>query len=130
MRVASGLPSTRGQRDKGLGRSNASHSLNPSTTERIWIVPGPIAGMPAMPGWALPAWYNVYGNRNNWEFIASRLKSSLAGRGHCLWLKSSDRTGSNYEVDQEAALRQLRDASNGLWATVHRRRSQPWEFPI
>jgi len=80
MRVASGLPSTRGQRDKGVGRSNASHSSNPSTIDRSWIFPGPIAGMPAMARCALPAWYNVYRSRNNSEPIASGSQApSLVG---------------------------------------------------
>jgi hypothetical protein len=82
-------PLYRGQRDKGLGKSNASHSSNPSTNDRIWILPGPITGMPAMARCALPAWYNVYRNRNNWEPIASGSQAPWQYSGtHCLWLTS------------------------------------------
>ena len=130
MRVASGLPSTRGQRDKGLGRSNASHSSNPSTTEGIWIVPGPIAGMPAMARCALPAWYNVYRNRNNWEPIASGSQAPRQYPGtHCLWLTSSraDRilaVGNRLIRGQQGRQSELRSATGApfptgsTWATM------------
>ena len=39
---------------------------------------------------ALPAWYNVYRNRNNWEPIASGSEAPWQYPGtHCLWLTSS-----------------------------------------
>jgi hypothetical protein len=39
---------------------------------------------------ALPAWYNVYRNRNNWEPIASGSQAPWQYSGtHCLWLTSS-----------------------------------------
>lgn len=46
--------------------------------------------MPATARCALPAWYNVYRSRNNWEPIASGSQAPWQYSGtHCLWLTSS-----------------------------------------